>query len=82
MMTAVENGEASACDNGIGHTFHGINGTTACAHSCREAGHDTILFGNLKYLESEIFRRMADNGSTALYANLELDPDVRYQGVD
>ncbi|HMO45012.1 MAG TPA: 4Fe-4S dicluster domain-containing protein [Rubrivivax sp.] len=55
--------------------------TTACAEACTRAGHGAIVFGDLNDPSSEIARRVRELASTALRADLRLDPGVRYQGL-
>ncbi|MBI5718097.1 MAG: 4Fe-4S dicluster domain-containing protein [Burkholderiales bacterium] len=55
--------------------------TTACAEACTKAGHGAIVFGDLNNPASEISRRVREIRSTALRADLGLDPGVRYQGL-
>jgi len=55
--------------------------TTACAEACAEAGHQAIVFGDIKDPSSEISQRLAEYGSGAIRADLGLNPGVRYQGI-
>lgn len=55
--------------------------TTACVDACTEAGHNAITFGDLHDPASEISRRLRREGSTAIRADLRLNPAVRYQGI-
>jgi tetrathionate reductase subunit B len=55
--------------------------TTACAEACAKAGHNAIVFGDLNDPQSEIARRVREVQSSALRADLRLDPGVRYQGL-
>ena len=54
---------------------------TACAEACQRAGHDAMLFGNLNDPGSAIARRVRELRTTALRADLRLDPGVRYHGL-
>lgn len=54
---------------------------TACAEACTQAGHGAIVFGNLNDPTSEISRRIRENATSQLRADLRLDPGVRYQGL-
>ena len=54
---------------------------TACAEACARAGHHAIVFGDLNDPASEIARRVRELRTTALRADLKLDPGVRYQGL-
>jgi [DsrC]-trisulfide reductase subunit O len=57
------------------------DGTTACADAGRKEGHQAILFGDLKDPNSEIAKRLANQPSTQLRADLKLNTGVRYQGI-
>jgi molybdopterin-containing oxidoreductase family iron-sulfur binding subunit len=54
---------------------------TACAEACAKAGHHAIVFGDLNDPASEIARRVREIGTSALRADLKVDPGVRYQGI-
>ena len=54
---------------------------TACAEACAKAGHHAILFGDLNDPDSAISRRVREVRSSALRADLQLDPGVRYEGL-
>ena len=53
-------------------------GTPACVEACAAAGHEAILFGDLKDPESAISRRLAEYPSIALRPDLDLNPGVRF----
>jgi molybdopterin-containing oxidoreductase family iron-sulfur binding subunit len=53
----------------------------ACVEACAATGHKAILFGNLNDPASEIAQRVAAYRTTAIRADLRLDPGVRYQGL-
>lgn len=53
----------------------------ACAEACRRAGHEAILFGDLKNPDSEIAKRLAARSSMQLRADLKLNTGVRYRGL-
>ena len=55
--------------------------TTACAEACTKAGHGAIVFGDLNDPTSDIAKRVREVQSSALRADLKLDPGVRYQGI-
>ena len=57
------------------------DGITACAEACLRAGHQAILFGDLKDPDSEISRRLATQPSKQIRANLNLNTGVRYQNL-
>jgi molybdopterin-containing oxidoreductase family iron-sulfur binding subunit len=54
------------------------DGTTACADACT---HGAITFGDLNDKDSEISRRLAQQGGRELRAELGLNTGVRYQGL-
>lgn len=56
-------------------------GIPACVEACSKAGHNAMLFGDLKDPNSEIARRLAEVSSTALRPDMNLNPGVRYQGI-
>jgi len=53
----------------------------ACVQACAESEHGAMLFGDLNDPSSEIAQRLRATASTALRADLGLDPGVRYLGV-
>jgi tetrathionate reductase subunit B len=57
------------------------DGTTACVEACNKDGHRAMIFGDLNDPDSEIARRVKEQGSTAIRADLSLNPAVRYQGI-
>ena len=57
------------------------DGTTACVEACNKDGHRAMMFGDLNDPDSEIARRLKEEGSTAIRADLRLNPAVRYQGI-
>ena len=63
------------------HRLDRGEGTTACAEACAKAGHGAIVFGDLNDPTSEIARRVREVTSTALRADLRLNPGVRYEGL-
>ncbi|MBK6394377.1 MAG: 4Fe-4S dicluster domain-containing protein [Betaproteobacteria bacterium] len=56
-------------------------GIPACVEACAATGRQAILFGNLNDPESEIAKRVASYATTAVRADLRLDPGVRYVGL-
>ena len=56
-------------------------GEPACVEACAESGRKAILFGDLNAPASEISQRLRAVSSTALRADLRLDPGVRYEGI-
>jgi tetrathionate reductase subunit B len=63
------------------HRIDRGEGTTACVEACNKDGHRAMIFGDLNDPQSEISRRLAQEGSTAIRADLRLNPAVRYQGI-
>ena len=53
----------------------------ACVEACAANGHHAILFGDLNDPQSEIAKRVATYATTAVRADLRLNPGVRYQGI-
>ncbi len=56
-------------------------GTPACVEACDATGNGAMLFGDLNDPESEIAKQVATYQSTALRADLGLNPGVRYQNL-
>ena len=56
-------------------------GIPACVEACEATGHKALLFGNLNDPESEIAKRVASYATSAVRADLRLDPGVRYVGL-
>jgi molybdopterin-containing oxidoreductase family iron-sulfur binding subunit len=57
------------------------DGQPACVEACTQSGHQAMLFGDLNDPSSEISKRLASQSSTALRADMRLNPGVRYQGI-
>ncbi len=55
--------------------------TTACVEACNTDGHGAMVFGDLNDPDSTIAQRLREQGSTAIRADLRLNPAVRYQGI-
>ena len=53
----------------------------ACVEACEAAGHGALLFGDLNDPASEIAKRVASYTTSAVRADLKLDPGVRYVGL-
>lgn len=53
----------------------------ACVEACKNAGHHAILFGDLKDPTSDISQRLQKVSSTALRADMGLNPGVRYENL-
>ena len=56
-------------------------GIPACVEACAAAGHGALLFGDLNDPGSEIAKRVASYWTSAVRADLRLDPGVRYAGL-
>jgi molybdopterin-containing oxidoreductase family iron-sulfur binding subunit len=53
----------------------------ACVEACHKDGHKAMLFGDLNDKESPISQRLKEVQSTAIRADLALNPGVRYEGL-
>jgi len=53
----------------------------ACVEACKNAGHNAILFGDLKDPNSEISQKLQKVSSTTLRADMGLNPGVRYENL-
>jgi len=53
----------------------------ACVEACSAAGHNAMIFGDLKDPNSEISQRLAQYQSVSLRPDLDLNPGVRYSGL-
>ena len=53
----------------------------ACVEACRQAGHEAMIFGDLNDPYSKISEKLKAVKSTALRADMRLNPGVRYQGL-
>ena len=71
------------CVEGCTMCVHKVDrgGTPSCVEACAAAGHGAIVFGDLNDPESEIAKRVASYATTAVRADLGLDPGVRYVGL-
>ncbi|MCB1866763.1 MAG: 4Fe-4S dicluster domain-containing protein [Chromatiales bacterium] len=63
------------------HKLDAGHATTACTQACKAEGHEAITFGDLNDPNSEVSRRMRENPSRQLRADLGLNQGVRYSGV-
>ncbi|MBK1644120.1 4Fe-4S ferredoxin [Thiocapsa imhoffii] len=54
--------------------------STACVDACQAAGHEAIIFGDLKDPESPIRMRLAELASRQIREDLALNTGVRYAG--
>lgn len=58
-----------------------VGGTPACVEACATTGNGAMIFGDLNDPESEIAQQVATYQSSALRADLGLNPGVRYQNL-
>ena len=56
-------------------------GTPACVEACNTAGHKAMHFGDLKDSNSDVSKQLKMHSSTAIRADLNLNPGVRYRGI-
>ncbi len=56
-------------------------GVPACVEACADAGHQAILFGDLRDPESAISRALLEYPTLALRPDLDLNPGVRYANL-
>jgi molybdopterin-containing oxidoreductase family iron-sulfur binding subunit len=57
------------------------NQLPACVSACQRSGKQAMLFGDLKDPNSDIAQKLAEIKSTALRADMRLNPGIRYQGI-
>lgn len=55
--------------------------TTACQDACNKDGHQAIVFGDLRDPQSPVSVALKEHASTAIRADLKLNPGVRYTGL-
>jgi molybdopterin-containing oxidoreductase family iron-sulfur binding subunit len=72
-------GTVEACNFCVYRVDNGLQ--PACVEACNQSGHQAMLFGDLNDPNSPISQRLASESSTALRADMRLNPGVRYQGV-
>jgi molybdopterin-containing oxidoreductase family iron-sulfur binding subunit len=53
----------------------------ACVEACQQSGHQAMLFGDLNDPNSEIAQKLKTVKTTALRADMQLNPGIRYQGI-
>jgi molybdopterin-containing oxidoreductase family iron-sulfur binding subunit len=53
----------------------------ACMEACNAEGHQAILFGDLNDPNSDIAKAVKEYATTAVRADLGLNPGVRYRGI-
>lgn len=58
-----------------------VGGIPACVEACSNAGHQAIIFGDLKDPDSEISKRLAGYSSAGLRPDLNLNAGVRYENL-
>jgi molybdopterin-containing oxidoreductase family iron-sulfur binding subunit len=55
--------------------------STACADACTAAGHEAIVFGDLKDPNSTIRARLGEMASRQIREDLALNTGVRYSSI-
>ncbi len=58
-----------------------VGGTPACVEACNTTGNGAMVFGNLNDTDSEISIALKTYASSAIRADLGLNPGVRYQNL-
>jgi len=53
----------------------------ACVEACEKDGQKSMLFGDLNDPNSEIHKKLKEISSSALRADMRLNPGIRYQGL-
>ncbi len=81
-LTSVPRGKGcvESCNLCVHRRDHGQE-STACVDACAEAGHEAILFGDLKDPASPIRKRLEDIPNRQIREDLALNTGVRYAGV-
>lgn len=72
-------GTVESCNFCVHRIDHGQ--LPACVEACHQSGHRALLFGDLKDPSSEIAKKLLEVKSSALRADMRLNPGVRYQGL-
>jgi molybdopterin-containing oxidoreductase family iron-sulfur binding subunit len=57
------------------------DGTTACVEACTAAGHNALVFGDMKDVNSEISKLLRTLPTKEVRADLDLNLGVRYHGI-
>ena len=73
-------GCVESCNLCVHRLDHG-NVSTACEQACSEAGHQAIIYGDLKDPDSRISQALRQQDSVAIRDDLKLNPGVRYSGL-
>jgi len=73
-------GCVESCNLCVGRIDAGQS-TTACMDACNSAGHEAILFGDLKDPNSELAKTLKEKASQQIRADLELNTGIRYSGL-
>ncbi len=74
-------GTVEACNLCVHRIDLGHGKKPACVEACEKTGHGAMLFGDIKDPNSEIYKKLREVSSTALRADMQLNPGVRYQGL-
>lgn len=72
-------GTVEACNLCVTRVDAGLQ--PACVEACNQAGRKAMLFGDLNDPDSEIARTVKTYATTAIRADLGLEPGVRYLGI-
>lgn len=72
-------GTVEACTLCVHRVDNGL--LPACVEACNQAGHKAMLFGDMRDPNSELAKKLIQISSTALRADMRLNPGVRYQGI-
>jgi tetrathionate reductase subunit B len=81
-LTAVPRGKGcvESCNLCVHRRDNG-EASTACADACAAAGHNAIVFGDLKDPESPVSKALAQTTSRQIREDLELNTGVRYSSI-
>ena len=81
-LTRVPRGQGcvESCNLCVSRRDHGV-ASTACADACTAAGHEAILFGDLKDPESPISQALKELPNRQIREDLALNTGVRYTGI-
>lgn len=72
-------GTVESCTLCVHRVDHGK--IPACVEACQQSGHQAMLFGDLNDPNSEIAQKLKTVKTTALRADMQLNPGIRYQGI-
>ncbi|MBX2835750.1 MAG: 4Fe-4S dicluster domain-containing protein [Gammaproteobacteria bacterium] len=72
-------GTVESCTLCVHRIDAGGNQQTACADACTAEGYNAIVFGDLNDPESQISKKLSQEGGLQVRADLELNTGVRYK---